>query len=102
MNSELQTVLEQARTLPPAALPRLLADLREVEVTALARLTTPLQAPALPADELLSVPQTATHLHCSEVYLYKNARKLPFARRLGKKLLFSRNGIEEYLRKQGR
>ena len=98
MNSELQLVLEQARTVPPEALPRLLGDLAEIQATAQARLTAP--APAQQADALLSVAQAAQKLGCSRDFLYRG--KFPFARRLGRKLMFSSNGIEEYLKKQGR
>jgi hypothetical protein len=96
MNTPLQIVLEQARTLPAEALPRLLGDLAEIMATAQARLSAP--APMQQADELLTCEQAAERLHCSRVYLYKTA--LPFKRKLGRKLLFSQNGITEYLRKQ--
>jgi predicted DNA-binding transcriptional regulator AlpA len=96
MNDQLQIVLQAARTLPPAELPRLLGDLEEVRTTALARLSVP--APVPQADELLSVAQASVKLGCSKDFLYRG--KFPFARRLGRKLMFSRVGIEEYLRKQ--
>jgi len=95
-NSQLEPVLQAARTLPPAELPCLLGDLEEVKATALARLSAP--ALAQQADELLNITQTAAKLGCSKDLLYK--RDFPFVRRLGRKLMFSRNGIDEYLRKQ--
>jgi predicted DNA-binding transcriptional regulator AlpA len=97
MNNQLEPVLQAARTLIPAELPRLLGDLEEVKATALARLCAP--APAQQADELLNITQTAAKLGCSKDLLYK--RDFPFVRRLGRKLMFSRNGLDEYLRKQG-
>ncbi|MGB6473824.1 MAG: helix-turn-helix domain-containing protein [Candidatus Sulfotelmatobacter sp.] len=93
----LEPVLADAKTVPAAELPRLLGDLREIEATALARLSAP--APAQPADELLSVKQAAQKLGCSTDFLYKRG-PFPFARRLGRKLMFSQNGIEKYLREQ--
>jgi hypothetical protein len=98
MNSQLETVLQAARTLPAAELPRLLGDLEEVRATALARLSAP--TPVLQADEWLTVRQAAQKLSCGTDFLYKNATSLPFARHLGRKLLFSTRGIEEYLRRQ--
>jgi excisionase family DNA binding protein len=98
MNSELEPVLLAARTLPPSELPRLLGDLAEIAATAQARLIA--QAPVLQPDTLLTCKQAAARLSCSVDYLYKQGRELPFARRLGRKLLFSQNGIEEYLRKK--
>jgi hypothetical protein len=95
--THLAPALEDARSLPAEKLPRLLGDLAEVQATALARLSSPAPAPT-PPDTLLTVKEAAERLHCSQVYLYKTA--LPFKRKLGRKLLFSANGIEEYLRKQ--
>jgi excisionase family DNA binding protein len=96
MNAKLEPVLQAARTLPPAELPRLLGDLEEVKATALARLIAP--APVQQTDEFLTVKAAAQRLGCSADYLYKNSASLPFTRHLGKKLLFSTRGIEEYLR----
>jgi excisionase family DNA binding protein len=97
VNSQLETALLAARTLPPAELPRLLGDLAEVQATALARLSA---APVAQADEWLTVRQAAQKLGCSTDYLYKNSASLPFARHLGRKLLFSTHGIEDYLCRQ--
>ena len=94
--THLTRALEDARNLPADKLPRLLGDIEEVRTTALARLSAPSPAPA--KDELLTVKQAAERLHCSQVYLYKTA--LPFKRKLGRKLLFSSRGIDEYLAKQ--
>jgi excisionase family DNA binding protein len=96
MNAQLEPVLQAARTLPPAELPRLLGDLEEVKATALARLIAP--TPVQHTDEFLTVKAAAQRLGCSADYLYKNSASLPFTRHLGKKLLFSTCGIEEYLR----
>jgi predicted DNA-binding transcriptional regulator AlpA len=93
----LEPALKDARSLPADRLPRLLGDLEEVRTTALARLSTP-AAPVQASDELLNVAQAAAKLGCSRDFLYKN--EFPFVRRLGRKRLYSRNGIEEYLRKQ--
>jgi hypothetical protein len=97
MNTQLEPVLQAARTLPPAELPRLLGDLEEVRAVAFARLSAA-PAPVQQADELLSCRQAAQVLGCSPDYLYK--REFPFVRRLGRKRMFSRNGIEAYLAKQ--
>ncbi len=94
----LKPALEEARTVAPAELPKFLGDLREVECTALARLSAP--TPAAQPDEMLTVQQACAVLKCSRDFLYKN--NLPFTRRLGRKLLFSRNGITEYLDKHSR
>jgi hypothetical protein len=80
MNAHLEPVLQSARTLPPAELPRLLGELEEVKATALARLIAP--APVQQTDEFLTVKAAAQRLGCSADYLYKNSASLPFTRHL--------------------
>ncbi|HWP23517.1 MAG TPA: hypothetical protein VNM15_04950 [Candidatus Binatia bacterium] len=49
-------------------------------------------------DRLLDAKEAARLLCVSEDWLYRNARKLPFARKLGPKMLrFSFQGIQRYL-----
>jgi hypothetical protein len=96
MNADLQPVLQAARTLPPAELPRLLGDLAEIAATAQARLSAP--APVPLADELLTCRQAAEKLGCSKDFLYRG--NFPFVVRLGRKRMFSSNGIATYLRQQ--
>jgi hypothetical protein len=83
--------------LPLEELPRLLADLEEVRVTAMARLTAPIHAQH-PPDELVAVDEAACLLGVSPNYLYHNHKRLTFVRRMGRRLLFSSNGIQAYLR----
>lgn len=96
MRRELECALAQARTLGPEELPRLLGDLEEIRATALARLGSP-RVEARP-DELLDVDEAAKRLGCSRDYLYHHHRRLPFTRRLGKRLLFSSEGMDRYLK----
>ncbi len=97
---DLQPALNRAQTLDRERLPQLMADLEEVRATALLRISAPSAPAPVAPDELLTTAQAAERLHCSKVFLYKNAHTLPFARHLGKKLLFSADGIKEYLAKQ--
>jgi excisionase family DNA binding protein len=97
MRQELQSVLTQARTLAPEELPRLLGDLEEIRATALARLTGP--AAENRPDELLSVDETAKRMGVSACYLYHHHKRLPFARKVGRKLLFSSAGLDSYLKR---
>jgi hypothetical protein len=96
MRPTLQDVLKEARALAVEELPRLLGDLEEIRATAQARLLAP-PAQAAP-DEWLDVKQAAGLLKVSEDYLYHNHPRLPFAKRMGKRLLFSRAGIEKYMK----
>jgi excisionase family DNA binding protein len=96
VRSELQLVLLAAKEIPVDELPRLLGQIEEIRVTALARLTGP--ASASQPDELLDVHEAAHRLRLSKDYLYRHHARLPFTRRIGKRLLFSRTGIEKYIR----
>jgi excisionase family DNA binding protein len=95
MRRELQLVLEEAHTLPADQLATFLGELETVRITALARITTP----TVEAKEecLLDVSEAANRMHCSRNYLYRHSRRLPFARRVGRKLLFSSNALDSYL-----
>jgi predicted DNA-binding transcriptional regulator AlpA len=56
------------------------------------------RAPQQEADRLLSAEEAATLMSVSEDWLYRNAKKLPFARKLGPKMLrFSQRGIVKWL-----
>jgi predicted DNA-binding transcriptional regulator AlpA len=49
-------------------------------------------------DRLLDAEEAANRLSVSEDWLYRNAKKLPFIRKLGPKMLrFSSDGIQKYL-----
>jgi predicted DNA-binding transcriptional regulator AlpA len=95
MRSELQAALHLAETSSPAEIPALLGELEQIRVTALARLSSPVLV--CQPDELLDVGATAKRLGVSQDYLYRHQRKFPFARRIGRKLLFSSSGLDKFL-----
>jgi hypothetical protein len=96
VRQELQSALTAARELPPEELPRLLGELEEIRATAMARLASP---PAVAQeDELLDVDEAASRLGVSTDYVYHHHPEWSFTRRQGKKLLFSKLGLERYLR----
>lgn len=92
-----QPILTLARELHPADVPEFLASLEHIRIVALGVLMRP--AAAAP-DELLDITEASRRLNVSENYLYRNSAKFRFARRIGRKLLFSSAGLAEYLRKQ--
>lgn len=47
-------------------------------------------------DENLSVDQAAQRLGVSPDWLYRNHKRLPFTRRIGRRLLFSSRGLERW------
>jgi predicted DNA-binding transcriptional regulator AlpA len=95
MRSELESALRLAETSSPEEIPALLGELEQIRVTALARLSSPVGA--FQPDELLDVRATAKRLGVSQDYLYRHQRKFPFARRIGRKLLFSSSGLNKFL-----
>jgi hypothetical protein len=97
MRNELQNVLLAARELPAGDLPRLIGELEEIRCTAMARLSAPAPTQSQ-ADELLNAAEAARRLGVSQDYLYRHHRTFAFARRVGRRLLFSASGIEKYIR----
>jgi excisionase family DNA binding protein len=95
MRPPLQSVLDSVRELQPEELPVLLGELEIIRATALMRITQP--TPVVQADELLGIEDTAERLGVSVDYVYRNAKNLPFTRRIGRKLLFSSRGIDQYI-----
>src|SRR5690242_18437573 len=97
MRAELQVVMSAVCDMPTSELPQLLGELEQVRCTALARLTGPAPIKA-EADELLNIDGAARRLGVSVDYLYRHHKTLPFARRIGRRLLFSSAAIERYIR----
>ncbi|HWR14960.1 MAG TPA: hypothetical protein VN577_09030 [Terriglobales bacterium] len=100
MRTELQQVLNAVREMQPDQVPELLGELEVIRATATMKLTVPAIAPH--HDELLSVEAAAERLSMSTDYLYRNSHKLPFTRRMGRKLLFSSLGINQYINRNRR
>jgi excisionase family DNA binding protein len=93
------SISRAARELPTEQLPEFIGQLEAAKDTAWARLTAP--APVTQQhDELLDVAAAAERLGVSKDYLYRHHAKLPFARREGRRLLFSALGIDKYIRQQ--
>lgn len=95
MRDSLESVLDMARSLPREDLPRLLGDLAEISATANARLTSSVVETR--SDEMLDVEESARRMGVSKDYLYRHQKKFTFARRIGRKLLFSSVGLEKFL-----
>jgi hypothetical protein len=68
-----------------------------VEAVAMMRLASP-TIEARP-DESLDVAETARRMGVSTHYLYRHWHKFKFARQEGRKVLFSSNGLDAYLRR---
>lgn len=48
-------------------------------------------------DKLLTVEQVCSTLNATEEWVYHNAKKLPFVRKIGGMLRFSSNGLQRYI-----
>lgn len=97
MRSQLQSVLDDLPQIPRERLPELLGELEVLRTTALLRLSPPAVPPAQ-RDELLDVVAASERLGISKDRLYRRSSKYPFTRRDGRKLLFSANGIDAYIK----
>lgn len=98
VRTELQSTLTLAKTLPTELLPEFLGHVEVVRATALARLSGP--SVTLAEVTLLEVPEAAARLSVSPGYLYRHSRQFAFSKCIGRKLLFSSRGIDEYIRLQ--
>ena len=86
---------------PSEAIPAILGDLERLKATLWARLSLPQASgngTGENGDRLLDAKRAAEMLHTSTDYLYRHSSKLPFTLRMGRKVLFSKAGIERYIR----
>jgi excisionase family DNA binding protein len=94
---------ERARDLPPNVAADLLVKLAGVQSLLLARALAPSRNghEPPPEDKLFTVAEAAERLGVSEDWLYRRARKLPFAVRVSPRhVRFSARGIERYIRQR--
>ena len=93
----LRKVLDEAA---PEDLPALVAALSAAAASGAARLLKPQDKPRQKPDENLDVAEAASRLGVSKAWIYRNRQDLPFARRIGSRLLFSSKGLEAWNRAQ--
>jgi len=95
--SELCSLLEGT---PAPELPQLIGDLEAARAAAWARLTAP--AAAKPPEALgqearnLDVAEAAKRLGMSRDWLYRHASELPFAVRIGRRVVFDSVALERW------
>jgi predicted DNA-binding transcriptional regulator AlpA len=96
----------KAATLPKEAIPEFRGELARLDTILLATLLSrgDQQSAGLQGDRLLDVEAASGKLGTTANWLYRNASRLPFAIRVGKKQLrFSEMGIDRYIhQKAGR
>ncbi len=95
--SELRSLVEGT---PTPELPQLIGDLEAARAAAWARLTAP--ATAKPSESLgqdfrnLDVAEAAKRLGMSRDWLYRHASGLPFAVRIGRRVVFDSVALERW------
>lgn len=94
---DFRAIVEQAA---PEELPGLAGRLAEASALLELRLRAPAPAAQAAEDRNLSAREAAKRLGVSLPYLYKHAASWPFARRIGKRVLFSARGLEAWNRGQ--
>ena len=100
MTADLVALVHEA---PREDLPTLIGQLETAKAIAWARLSAPPSSAAdrcVDPDRNLSAAEAASRLGVSKVYLYRNASTLPFARRIGRRVVFSARGLEKWSRDQ--
>jgi excisionase family DNA binding protein len=95
MSELLEQVIAEAGMIDRKSLPIFLSRLEHARSVAFQRLVTP--EPARTADELLDIGEASQRLSVGKDWIYRHHRELPFARRVGKRLLFSANGLQQYI-----
>jgi hypothetical protein len=99
MRSELQPVLELARSLPADRLPEFIGELESIKVVALARIQ-----PAVDPDEEIDAQTIADRLGIARSTFYRNnkARPYPFVSTEGSKITGSAAGLRRYQQQKRR
>ena len=99
--SDLRSLVEET---PAPELPQLIGELEAARAVAWARLTAPAvdkQSDAS-AEEArnLDIIEAATRLGISKDWLYRHASELPFALRIGRRLVFDSVALERWNRRR--
>ena len=97
--SELRAIVEGATC---EALPGLIGELEAAKAAAWHRMILDSGAShegsVRAQDQNLSVKEAARRLSVSPRYLYSHADEYPFTRRIGRRVLFSKRGLERWCR----
>jgi excisionase family DNA binding protein len=97
VRQEIQSLLGIAQQLERDELLKFLGEIEVVRCAALAHLCTPAVMRPPEPDQLLSIEEAARRLKVSRDYLYSHKTELPFMRRMGRRVLFSSLGIDQYI-----
>jgi predicted DNA-binding transcriptional regulator AlpA len=93
---------ERISALPKDVIAELRGQIARLDTLLLSRLLSGEQThPNIDGDRLLTATEAAKKLGATEDWLYRHAKILPFAVRVGRKhLRFSESGMERYIRQR--
>jgi len=98
MNKE-RIILPDPADIEPEKIAPIMAQMAAIQLSLATRLVAEnTERPQADADNLLTVEEAAARLKCSEDWLYRRAKRLPFTVRVGRNLRFSERGIEAAIR----
>ncbi len=98
--TELRSLVEAT---PTEDLPQLIGELEAAKAVAWSRLTAPAaDTPELPHAEArnLDIAEAAKRLGMSRDWLYRHASELPFALRIGRRVVFDSLALERWNRRR--
>jgi excisionase family DNA binding protein len=92
-------VLPDPTDIAPDRIAPMMAQMAAIQLTLATRLVAEAtEHQQTDADSLLTVEEAAARLKCSQDWLYRRAKRLPFTVRVGRNLRFSERGIEAAIR----
>ncbi len=98
MNKD-KIILPDPAKIEPEEIGRVMTQMAAMQLSLATRLVTEgAERVSDDGDKLLTVEEAAARLKCSEVWLYKRAKRLPFTVRVGRSLRFSERGLDEAIR----
>lgn len=80
----------------PEELPLLIGQLEAAKAAAFARLVETSRKPAAQPDKNLTVGEAAQRIGLSTQWIYRNHARLPFCRKIGRRVVCSARGIAEW------
>jgi hypothetical protein len=94
----LESLVLDTTTIPRERIPVALAQLAAAQSALLARLLEETAEPTPETENYVTVEQAAKRWHRSPRWFYRNAKRLPFCKRLSRKvLLVGEKGMERWL-----
>lgn len=97
IQTALATVREQLELVPESNIPEIIGKLYESLAVAQQRLFLKVRQTTTTPDNLIGPAEAAKRLGVSKEQVYRQSAKWPFTRRMGRKLLFSSNGIDNFI-----